>query len=804
MGYVLGGTSRRVISSGVRSGDDAVLVFEMKDRGLARTITLRGRISGDTLVGSASVGSDTYPVTWARRRTGPLLERSFVFLDPGDSDKLTEFAIVQDESGTLVAGGFTGENCAFITCSGGVNAVSEAPGGDLTIVLEGDGACRGDGTLNATFDASSKQYTGAWTYTNAAGCGSVMSAGALIGARAMGTRSDHVASVLGNLGQLADDLEAGATFGAPYAPLSDAYLHFGETAAAFLAARNIEVAAHPSPSVDFSSFATMRTLAPVGLHSILPSTPMVTFSDTRSDPTGTYRSAAAGTPGQSGLYYIAQDSGAWRLSGNQIGEFDLPFAYTIGTDGLLVPTSGADLHLSLGGWGAHFSPLTGHTIGDTKANLMAHFVNSAADLIELSNGTGGTPGACDIALASLDVGEVCGVYGGLAGELIRSRIFSYRAPYAGTVTEILYEERPRAALEQRYFDNVPHWSVRIAFEGGLTISFVHLGQLTGAVKDGLFDSKLIDSDTYAPSSDAGDSDYCPPSPRRCRVDVLGGETFSIAANDPIGKAQTDAALITGYPAFRGYYRAQLGPSIAPWSQVEFSVDDVTVVPTAVVCAYQYLPAAKQAALAAAMTADMLNPQSLRYTYPSAIPWKFRAEAELCNNGGYMLRNETDFSSIHSQLGGWYERPAPGVTANEIFAIAGIHQRAGAYQQALYQDIAGTTRPTEYLVTRQRTDRAAFVWRSAGGDDVTEHYPAGELLEFTPSSFAVIWRELGDRKEKLFQRAVYVIDASGLKIQWGDFATTLAAAPLPMLTPEAPCNDTTTLCYNHTHPERPTP
>ena len=116
------------------------------------------------------------------------------------------------------------------------------------------------------------------------------------------------------------------------------------------------------------------------------------------------------------------------------------------------------------------------------------------------------------------------------------------------------------------------------------------------------------------------------------------------------------------------------------------------------------------------------------------PWKFRAEAELCNNDGYLLRDENDFSSIHAQLGGWFERPAPGVTPNEQFSVARIHHGATAYDASLYDVLLGTTQPSEYLIGRVRTDGAAFSWTVPGiAAPIAVHYPTGEVLELSGSS-----------------------------------------------------------------------
>jgi hypothetical protein len=802
MGHLLAGTSRRTLLGGLRSGDGMLLVFDMRDQGIADAIGLSGTVSGDTLTATATLGPTSVPVTWTRR-ADPLDVRSFVFAaSTSGGGEPSELSVVQDASGALVAGNFTGAECGFIACGGAVTSFAETPGGAITIGVATDGACPGPATLNATFDPATTFYAGTWTHTDAGACGAKTSNGELVGGRDLGTRSTDAASVLANLGQLADDLEAGAAFSAPHPAIASAYLHFGETAADFLAARNAEVLAHPDASIQFYNFSSIRTVVPAGHLALLPSARGVTFSDVRSDGAGEYRNVEAGTPAQSGLYYLTEESGAWRLNGNRAGAFELPFAYTLGPERLVVPTgvAGQPLQLSLGGWGAHFGPLTGHLEGNAKADMLGQYVGAAADLTELANATGGTAGVCDINLVWSGSGEVCGVWGGLSGDLIRARIFTYRAPYDGTVTEIAYEERPRpaSAPETHYFDNVPHWSVTIAFPGGVEIRFGHLGQITGAVRAGLIATTGINPDTYVPSATPGAPDYCPPSPGRCRVNVLGEASFTISAHDEIAKAQTDAAPVPGHP---GYYRGQIGPSIPPWSQVEFFVSEALGNRRADVCVYQYLPAATQAAMAALMTADMLNLQSLRYAENGFVrPWKFRAEAELCNNDGYLLRNENDFSSIHAQLGGWYERASAGVTADEQFSIVRIHPGAGAYSASLYDVLLGSTSPTEYLVGRQRTDGSPYSWTAPGMAAMLEHYPTGEVLELTSSTIVVKWREIGPADVTLYQRAAFELDsATGLKIQWGALAATLAAAPAPVLAPGAACDGAAIVCYRHTRP-----
>lgn len=807
MGYMPGGTSYSTIPGGVRFGDNIILVFELKDAGLTRTILLSGSVAGDTLTGTASDDAVSISVTWTRS-PGPYDERRLIFIDAaGSGDDPTEIAVVLDGAGALLSGGYVGASCDFMSCGGDVTGFSETPAGALTINMENGGSCSGAGTITATFDATRKFYDGNWSHTDDGGCGGAVNAGTLIGGRDMGTNSGDAASILASLGVLADDLEAGAVFAAPYAPVADSYLHYGMTKALFLAEQNSEVAAHAGANVDFGNFKSLRTVAPVGINPLLSAMPIVAFKDLRSDAGGIYREVDAQTPGGGGLNFISNASGAWCLTGNQVGEFDLPFPYALGAEHLLVPAgsgpTAGTLYLSLGGWGAHFGPLTGHLEGNGKADMFAHYVAATTDLTELENAVGGTLGVCEVDLVWSGTDELCGFWGGLSGDIIRDRIFRYFAPYDGEVLEITYEERPRppGAEDTHYFDNVPHWSMRIAFDGGLTFRIGHLGQITGAVKAGLIAATGTDPDSYTPSAAPGDSDYCPPSPGRCTVDVLGGASFRIAAGDEIAKAQTDAAEV---PDHDGYFRGQIGPSIAPWGAVEFFMsEEPDNAGSADVCAYQYLPAAKQAAMATLMTADMNNPSSLRYAETGFVrPWKFRAEAELCNNGGFIFRDGNDFSSIHAQFGGWYERPEPGATADEHFTIARIHKSAGAYDPSLYDVKIGTAEKTDFLVARARTDGAPMTWNIPGAGPTPVWYPTGEVLKLTPTSFVAKWREISDPAPgiTLYQRAALELDpGSGLKIKWGALSLSLAGAIAPVLAPGEACNDVDVLCYGRERP-----
>jgi hypothetical protein len=76
-------------------------------------------------------------------------------------------------------------------------------------------------------------------------------------------------------------------------------------------------------------------------------------------------------------------------------------------------------------------------------------------------------------------------------------------------------------------------------------------------------------------------------------------------------------------------------------------------------------------------------------------------------------------------------------------------------------------------------------------------PVGAILERTADSLLIMWRE-GGLLAPAYQRAAYILDSGGLKIAWGSFAATAAAAIPPALAADTPCDGVTVVCYDHTY------
>jgi hypothetical protein len=89
-------------------------------------------------------------------------------------------------------------------------------------------------------------------------------------------------------------------------------------------------------------------------------------------------------------------------SGGRAGEGEadilprrLAFNYTIGSDAQLVPTKGGTLHVSIGPQGAHFLPLSGDLLGETKVNSIGYIARYRSEMNELVGTGGDDDGVCN-------------------------------------------------------------------------------------------------------------------------------------------------------------------------------------------------------------------------------------------------------------------------------------------------------------------------------------------------------------------------------------------------------------------------
>jgi hypothetical protein len=433
----------------------------------------------------------------------------------------------------------------------------------------------------------------------------------------------------------------------------------------------------------------------------------------------------------------------------------LPFSYTVGAQALEVPTSGGTLHVSIGPYGSHFQPLSGDPIGDAKSNLIGYFGIDATELVDVPGGGSNDDGICD-------TGESCAFWGGLNGEHIRSRIPTYIAPVAARLTHLRLDSGPNPF----YFDMAVQWEIVLRLNARFSLRIGHLGGIAPTLRDKILAATGIDTDSY--TSPVGN--------------LFTGASIDVAAGDALAFPQIIAQELPGLP---GYYISD-GNTIFPWAQMEFTIADHDE--GADVCVYDLMATGETAAIQAAMSAEMANPDSTRYRSYATSRWAWGAEGLLCPV--YSPQPE-DFSNIHTRFGGWTERPEAGTNVDEMFAIVKIAKTAASYDAANYDSAA-----VNHLAMRAVGPALpSFSWTMPDAAVVTPFIAQGEVIEESADTLLIMWRDIG-WTGPVYQRAAFLLDSQGLKIKWGVFGATAIDAARPALDAGDACNDIDTLCYDH--------
>lgn len=453
------------------------------------------------------------------------------------------------------------------------------------------------------------------------------------------------------------------------------------------------------------------------------------------------------------------DSGNPAPAGSTDLTLTLPFKnYSIDADSLVIDSGSGIVHASIGPFGAHFEPLTGHTWGDAKGNIIGYMARSDSELTPLPDSNGN--GLCDPA-------ESCALDGGAGGVNLLAMQPTYVAPVAGTVTWVS-QDRPRNS-DPLYLNGQPHWNIRMQLNDRYQFGMGHLGSIAPALHDKILAATGIDTDIY----NAGNG-----------VNLLNGISINVAQGEELAHPQLVASETS--PG-SGFYKGGGASAKYPWSQIEFVLIDNTV--NTNVCYYDLLSAIEKASLTNAMITEMQSTTLPRYdAFQQSSRWKWAAEAVLCP--AYSPGSETDFSTIHTHLGGWVERANPGILRDELFSIVPIQTTSAMYNANNYQP--GVT----HLVMRERLG-VVFDWLMPDMTTPNDiYYPAGEVLEETTNSLLIMWRDFSNiYTSPVFQRAAFVLDSNGLKVKWGNFGAIQDDAVQPVLGLDT-CNDTDVICYYH--------
>jgi hypothetical protein len=771
VGYVMAGTYANTVTGGHQAPRGfATFALELSDPGTTRAYSVSGNVSGDEFRGSVIGPAGPRRAFSMNRQSAALYERRLfvAFMSPTDEPvDFAELAVLRTAAGALVTGSYAGRTtCGPVGCSAAVTGYSEGidPAGNPTlgISLKRAGACPGTARLQLTFDPAERLYSGAYS---ARDC-STTQTGNLIASGLTRTTSRDARSVLSTYARIADDLERGATFAPPYAPIAADYLHLGETIVDRLDELNEQVATYADISVHFSRFRNLHTVDEPFRYPLLTRPFGVDFDDRRVGNAGSgpvvYHDVDTQEMREE-LKFLTLSARNWVIHGSQVTH-DLPLlSYNFNAEHIVVPTGGGDIYVSVGPWGAHSLPHTGHFEGNTKADWMGYYVERLDQLTELES-----PSSLN---SVCEPGEVCG----LPEDQLLSRVVEYVPPADGF---IVHEVRLDgiAPAYVGYYQSSEQWRVEGSV-GQYFYTFQHLRQISAGLRDAMLAAGYVDPWTVHAASG----------------NLITGSPVVLGRSQTLGQPQIQAIPVPGHP---GYFVRNTGGSAAqpPHQQMEFSVMNGGELRDE--SYYEWLPGDLRDRLAELLENEGLNPEAFRYRFNiGRLEPLWRAEMALSNQ---KWSDSNDYSSLFTALGSWLESTGDGcstaILCDGSFSIFPISKDTAFYDPGLYE-----TPSVDYLVTRGLADGSVDGYRLT-------HY--GEVIApATPDpvagSMIFAWTDASGVAAG-YQSASYRLDspASRLRIRWGPTVATAAAAAAAI--PPIPangdaCDGELLTCHNHSGP-----
>ncbi len=413
---------------------------------------------------------------------------------------------------------------------------------------------------------------------------------------------------------------------------------------------------------------------------------------------------------------------------------DIPFNYSLGTDHIAIHTPGGVITISIGAWGAHTQPHTGHPEGNSKADWQGFFAARYDELTELE---GDGDGICQRL-------EVCGLH----SSEIDNRILEYVAPDAHLKVISVKAE----GIEDTYGSDLA-WAIETKL-CNYGYGFGHVGHIAKDLRD-----KMVAAGYTDPWTVTGLTE-----------NLITGDPIFLAKDDSIGIPQIAAWEIPGHP---GYYMANA--SLPPTATIEFPTHHANIEPF-----YRFLPTDLQDQLRDIMYADARNPDSFRFGQTWLVDWLWKAEMDLWT---VAYTDNNDFSSIYKRLGNWWEMASgctPGTTlCDEVFSIFPILKSTPFYEAALYDSPA-----VSYLVHHRQAD--IDVGRGF------KHYEWGEVIEpANPDDLSgtmiIKWRLDHGMNPPVIQTASYQAasyqlypDDRLLKIRWSNRVSDRAMVVTPSI------------------------
>jgi hypothetical protein len=402
-----------------------------------------------------------------------------------------------------------------------------------------------------------------------------------------------------------------------------------------------------------------------------------------------------------------------QICGATVRDLPIPFDYTLATDHLAVQTAGGPLTVTIGPWGAHTPPHTGHPEGNVKVDWVGYFApNIASPLLHRLDYDGGViDGPCTM-------GALCGM---LESDVV-ARVPYYTFP-DDEVRIVGIERFAPSGTDPWYMD---------AFDVSVELCPYRytLGHV-GAISDELAEAMLA----------AGYVD-----PRN--TDVVGSliteDPITVAAGTPLGRPHMFVTPIANNP---GYVGGGGTSTAVPNAQIEWAAIHIPQSNSgAAYPEYGYMSSDVQAALSDILVAQGSLPDSFRYS--GFQDWLYKVEQVLVATEPGFARSGS--AELTGGVGGWWEQPlddaactlSEDAACDQVFSIFRIHEEGALYDASLYHS----------------ADISHLVYRRTWSSDLRGF---GELISptTTPDPYSgvllVKWR---DTESDSYQRIAYHGDA----------------------------------------------
>lgn len=428
--------------------------------------------------------------------------------------------------------------------------------------------------------------------------------------------------------------------------------------------------------------------------------------------------------------------------------FDFPFSYTVASDHLDLA---GGIKLSLGPWGAHVMPFTGHPNGNGKADMQGLYTWTLAEQTELTPSNGN--GICEAS-------ETCGI----PEAQLLAKAPEYISPSNGMiVTSVkLYNTHAPGS----YYSTQQQWEVQTQF-CTYAITFGHVRKISADLRGKMISAGL--TDPWSVTSDSTDN-------------LITGGSITLNKGNTVAFPQIVADPVAGHA---GYFSGKWSNTATPWVQMEFGTRrNEQSQPI-----YRWFSQTLQNSLRSIFIADVSNVASLRYGgYATTATWLWKAEADLWTREQSFM---DEYGDLFTNLGGWPETSDTGsCTTGEakcdmLLSIFPILKTSPLYDVTNY-----ASANSNYLFLERYRATSTNNWAEVIQPSSVD--PQSGTLKLR-------WRDYISGASVNYQAIKYRVDSGSklLKVRWG--AKSVAAdqvIPPSDVSAGDTCDGTTLTCHNH--------